>query len=173
MITATSPLCSVWPQIFSSSSRLCFLKPSGLDSAWSVKHFSSAATGNLFGPMPSLCAGSGTASLQRSSHFNPYMKTHAVIKALLIPHGMHSCAMLLRRSSSPCWEWVGVWLTVRDCILEGVCICDYVYSMWGLVDVCGWVCCQTFKQQTRRGIGLETMNNQKAADYHHGTDRLV
>lgn len=110
MITVTSLLCDLrsfllLPDFASSNTHSAL----GLDSAWSVKRFTSAPTGNLFGPIPSLCAGRGTASLQRSVHSDPYMKTHVVIKALLIPHGPHSCEMLLRRPSKPCRGVSGSW----------------------------------------------------------------
>lgn len=94
-----------------------------LSSVWSLKHFCSVATLNLFGPVPPLSAGRSTASLQRSSHSNPYMKTYAVIKALLIPRGMHSCVMFEGVWSRG--EWVEVWLNVCGCIFEGVCVCVF------------------------------------------------
>lgn len=106
-----------------------------LSSVWSLKHFCSVATLNLFGPVPPLSAGRSTASLQRSSHSNPYMKTYAVIKAMLIPRGMHSCVMFEGVWSRG--EWVEVWLNVCGCIFEGVCVCvcSCTYSTCRLRDL--------------------------------------
>lgn len=99
-----------------------------LSSVWSLKHFCSVATLNLFGPVPPLSAGKSTASLQRSSHSNPYMKTYAVIKALLIPRGMHSCVMF-----EGVWSrggWVEVWLSVLLYIWRCVCVCLQLYVQY-------------------------------------------
>lgn len=100
-------LSSLWLEMISFTSRLLSLILS--PQCWT--HFcvisDIVATANLFGPVPLLFAGRGTASLQRSSYSNPYMKTYVVMKALLIHCGTHSCETLLRRSSTACWgsEW--------------------------------------------------------------------
>ena len=78
------------------------------------------------------CAsGRRTASLRRSSHSTPNMKTYVVIKGLLIPRGTHSCETFLRRSST---AWWGVSRSLACCVLLyiGRCVymCDYV-RVWG------------------------------------------
>ena len=61
------------------------------------------------------CAsGRRTASLRRSSHSTPNMKTYVVIKGLLIPRGTHSCETFLRRSST---AWWGVSGSLACCVL--------------------------------------------------------
>lgn len=131
----------------------------GLDTGWSVKHFFSAATGNLFG-----------------STQHPSRDLHTPIstwKRMLLSK---PCPFPMARIHVRCYwgaplhhaeEQVGVWLAVHDCIFEGVCVYVYV-GAWRfnarkiisnqcnngnqrVFDACGWVCCRTLEQQTKRG----------------------
>lgn len=159
----------------------------GLNSVSSVKHFSSAATANLFGPVP-------LAEAQP-----PSRDIHTPIptwKHMLL--SKHSWFPVARIHVRRYWgaplqhagEWVGVWLAVCGCIFEGVCVyvcavvskqekeCKITITMGksGCVWMGELLQLQNMgitNQKRQVGLGVEWLtNNQKVADSNHGADTL-